>query len=312
MEQQLALFALPESAAPACPTSGGKRFLTTNAAIFDSLLASTTLRDCAAEAAKQVSRRHGDARDTGTKFEDRLRDLVLQSDHAADISAETLADASARHPELGLVKAELTRGPKRDKTLADILLVARCDKARTVSVAVNIKRLKRDATSTEGGSTLQFLQLATETNFDPAAPPSPVGFDYHRAVLEMLSQRRRIKDGRDYWLLVARVDAGVLTGLEAWGTMVGTYNGGPLVARHVNRAVINVHQPDGTLPPDVDPNLTIADALLPAGGASAVRAHLVAMLRDTYGSERAAEAAGKLLDLDDRDLLDALVKALEL
>lgn len=289
-----------------------KKFLSTNHRIFDSLLTSATLKDCAAKAAAQISRKHGDARDTGIKFEDRFRDLMLEPDTSHAISEETLTYATEHHPDLNLVKAELTQGPARDKSLADILLVARTDRARTVTIAVNIKRLKPEVSNTEGGSALQFLQLATEPVYDPAKPPTPIGFDHNRAILEMLAGERRIKDGRDYWLLVARVDSGRLEGLEAWGTMVGTRHGGPLVSRHVNRAVINVHQPDGMLPANVDPNLTIADALLPAGGTYALRAQIVSAIREQHGSERAAAAAKKLINLDDRTLLAELTKTFRL
>lgn len=313
-EDQLSLFPDLTGGAKSCGSgrNPGKTFLSKNSNIFESLLSSETLRKCAAAAASHVSKKHGDTRDTGVKFEDRFCELILEPDNARSVSEETIAFASDNFPGLHLVKAELACGPKREKTLSDIVLNARCEKERTISVSVNIKRLKPDASSTEGGSTLQFLQLATERNYDPSNPPSPVGFDHYKAILEMLAERRRIQDGRDYWLLVARVNSGKLEGLEAWGTMVGTRHGQPLLTRHVNRAVVNVHQPDGMLDPDVDPNITIANALLPAGGMSAVRAHITAALRDEYGTDRAAEAAAKLLDLDDRLLLELLSKSLSL
>lgn len=303
---QLALFDVP----PSEPAGKSKaRFLTANAAIMRCLLASETLANCATTAAASVSKAHGDDRNTGGKFEDRLKDLILDPETSARISSEVLAAAAATNPELSLVKAELVDGPGA-KALADLVLVVRADRARTVRIAVNVKRLAPSVRKTEGGSILQFLQLATEPDYDPLDPPTPNGFDYEQAVLEMLTRRRRIQDGRDFWLLVARVDKGTLLGLEAWGTMVGTSRSSSIVTRHPNRAVLAVRQPDGTIG-DVDPNLTIAEQLLPKASASALRAQLVSAVYAADGKTKAAAAAERLLALDDDGLLSAVRAALE-
>lgn len=300
---------LPLLDIPAVPERRAKaRFLSANADIMDCLLASETLKECAKTAAASVSKSHGDDRNTGLKFEDRLKALILSSENASKITSEVLTVAADRYPELSLVKAELIDGPD-DKAIADLVLVVRSDRARTVKIAVNVKRLSPTISKTEGGSMLQYLQLALDDEYDPLAPPIPTGFDYERAVLEMLTCRRRIKDGRDFWLLVVRVSKGELHGIEAWGTMVHTAKGNTIVGRHSNRAVIIARKPDGTIG-DADPNLLIAEQLLPKSNPSALRAQIVAAVLASDGRERATAAANRLLDMDDDKLLETVRTAL--
>jgi hypothetical protein len=175
-----------------------------------------------AQAAKSTARRHGSKRSAATPFEDAVKKLILEPVGAAKIAAETIEHYAERHPEArDLVKVELSDGPTKGDPLADLLIRFRFAKGRTVTIATNIKRLAPTTQKPEGGSLLSFVRLATEPNYNPADPPRNHGFDADGAVMEWYAGRRKILDGRDYYILACRVSAGKLHGIEAWGTLAG-------------------------------------------------------------------------------------------
>jgi hypothetical protein len=286
----------------------GKTFLAANARFFDCFTQSVTLRDCANKAAKLAQSKAGSGRNSAALFEEKLCELLLDPANRDKIAAETIAFADEHCPEMKLVTVSIEESPG-NTGLADIIVRYRTDKARTVALATNIKRLLPSARSTEGGSIPQICQLALEDEFDPATPPSPVGFDWERAIVEWYARRRKIQDGRDYWLLVCRVEDGACEGVEAWGALSGLRGETVVVSRHSSRAVTNISEPTAILGDDIDINHGIAQALLPPANASALRALIVSFVDKREGSEKAEQVANTVLDLSDSDLLTAVINS---
>jgi len=299
---------------PAAPVERVSRsgFLSLNSRVFDCLVQSKTLHRLVAQAAKSTARKHGSKRSSATPFEDAVKKLILDPDAAAKIAVDTIERYAERYPEArDLVLVELSDGPAKGDPLADLLIRFRFDKGRTVTVATNIKRLAPVTIKPEGGSLLSFVRLATEPNYDPANPPRNHGFDADGAVMEWYAGRRKILDGRDYYILACRVSAGKLHGIEAWGTLAGVDGAGrPIVTRHGNRAVIYATRPTGTIAPTMDINAELSGQLLPAATPHTLRAHLVALAVQRDGDEAGRALAATLLDLDDAELLDRLLAAI--
>lgn len=306
---QTPLFDLP----PEQPTTsvGGRTFLSHNAAVFGCLVESKTLARLVAQAARTTAKKHGSKRSAADPFEVAVKDRILEPVNAAQIAAETVDLYGDRYPESrDLVKVELSDGPDKGDPLADLLIRFRFDRGRTVTVATNIKRLQPTTNKPEGGSLLSFVRLATEPGYDPADPPRNAGFDVDGAILEWFAGRRKILDGRDYFILACRVSGGTLSGIEAWGTLAGVdANGKPIVTRHGNRAVIYTAKPSGTLDPSTDVNAEISAQLLPAATPSSLRAHLAALVAKRDGIAAARKLTTTLLDMDDADLLAKIVDA---
>jgi hypothetical protein len=308
---QLPLFEL-EVRAPSLDVGGTvkDRFLTANAEAFDCLAHSNTLSELTKQAVDEVRAEHSGKsdRDTAKAFEERLRQLVTAPAAAQTIADEVLADAAVRYPTLRLVTFRLLDGPSGSGA-ADLLVELRREGRKTARVAVNVKRLA--GRTTDCVSLAQFIQLATEPGYDPATSAVTETFDTSTALLEMLAGRRRIQADRDYWLLVARIDKpGEFVCVETWGSMVHTTKKGrTILSRHASRAVVRAARPAGTLTDAVDPNTDIADRLLPKADLSLIRAQLVAAVRSAQGMDAAAAAAGKLLDVDDAEMLAKLLKA---
>lgn len=307
---QPTLFDAPEP--EAIELSGRKTFLTQNARVFSCLAESRTLTKLVAQAARKTARKHGTSRSAATPFEDAVKALILEESAAAAIAQETMDFYAERHPDArDLVKVELADGPKKKDPLADLLVRFRFDRERTVTVATNIKRLAPRTTRPEGGSLLSVVRLATEPGYDPADPPQNQGFNFERGVVEWFAGRRKILDGRDYWLLVCRVGGGKLVGLEAWGVLAGVdAQGRPVMSRHPSRAVVEVYQPSGALPASMDINAEISRRLLPGASTDALRAQLVALALERDGDEAARALAGRLLDVADNDLIERLLTAI--
>jgi hypothetical protein len=311
---QLPLFEV-EACAPAFDvgTVGtvNDRFLTANAEAFDCLTRSKTLATLTKQAVDKVRIANGGktSRTTAKQFEEKLRALIIDPANAAKISSEVLAYAEATYPSLRLVKFRVLDS-NGGTGAADIVVELRREGRKTARVAVNIKRLVGNAT--DAVSLAQFLQLATEPDFDPVSSAVTESFDTSTALLEMLSGRRRIQADRDYWMLVARIDkAGDYTGVEAWGSMVHTNKAGrTILTRHASRAVVRASKPAGMLTDAVDPNLDIADKLLPKADVAMIRAQLVAAVRDHSGQEVAQKVAGQLLDIDDAEMLGKVLGSL--
>ena len=289
------------------PYQASKSFLSRNARFFDCLIASTTLRTQADAAAVYAQKKAGAGRNSAALFEDRFKELLLDSPVAAAVVTETIAHAKANDPELDLLEVSLESG--QGTALADLLVRYRAGRSRSVVIATNIKRLQPGRNSTEGGSIPQLTQLALLDDYDPSNPPLPQGFDWERAIVEWYAKRRKIQDGRDYWLLVARVETGVCSGLEAWGALSGLRNKAVVVSRHPSRAVVMVAAPTSVLGKETDINREIARALLPAPSASALRALLVSVAEVRGGADEAMPLAAKLLDLDDATLFAAVLDA---
>lgn len=230
-----------------------------------------------------------------------MRRLMLVPATRARIEKETLAAAAGTDLDLATVAIE--DGPGGD-ALADVVVRYRTHHQRTVAIAVNIKRLATTTNATDAASLPQFLQLALEPDYDPAAPPSPIGFDADAALLDWVAGRRKIRDGRDYWLLVVRVDAGVFSGVEAWGVLSGVAKGAPVLGRHVNRAVLTMRKPTGALPDDMAINRELAGRLLPKASVSSLRVQALALV----AGAATAETARALVDASDEDLLAALAR----
>lgn len=306
-DEQLTLFAEEQR-----PHKASKSFLAQNAQSFDALITSTTLRAQADAAATYAHDKAGAGRNSAALFEDRFKELLLTPDIAAAVVAETLAAAAAAG--LDLRQMEITSG--KGTALADILIRLQIGDARSVVIATNIKRLRPGRHETEGGSIPQLLQLALDEVYDPAKPPSPKGFDWEQAIVEWYGRRRKIQDGRDYWLLVCRVSTdGVCAGVEAWGALSGMRRNQVVVARHPSRAVTSIAEPTAVLGADVDINHALASTLLPPPSASALRALLVSIAELRGGPDAALPLASRLLDLDDQvlfsEVFDAFHRAAE-
>lgn len=311
---QLPLFPEPEPPAVTPLTGKGReRFLSANAAFFDCLVASRTLNTCVTRAAKEAHATVsvGSARSESDTFEVLLRGYMLSDANRAAIARQTIAYAKKHAPDLKLVTVTLEDGPTNGNPLGDIVVRYRTDGRRTVAIATNIKRLAPTTSTTEAGSLLQVLQLALSDKYDPSDPPSPRGYEYDAAIVEWYAGRRKIQDGRDYFLLVARVDNGEAVGLEAWGMLAGVRNGAPIIGRHANRAVVDARPPQSVLDDAMDINAEISAALLPNANPSALRAQLVALIAKAQGHDAARAAAGRLLDVSDEELVARTIAALD-
>ena len=294
MEEQPRLFSEP---APA-PVKGGKGFLSRNVTLFRALVSSPTLQACAQQAVVGNARQHGNDRNAAAPFEDRFKALLLDVDTAAAIEADTIFNAAQDGLEVSRVA--ITNG--RDKTLADVIISYQTGTER-VSVATNIKRLLPNATATEGGSILSFLRLALDPSYDPANPPTTRGYAWEQVIVEWLAGRHKIQPGRDYMLLCVYAQAGKYQGVEAWPVISGTANGGPVARRHVNRAVLEVAKPTGTIAPGYDINAALASQLLPAANPSAARAVLTSLALTQTHPEQARKVAAKIASLTDAEVV---------
>jgi hypothetical protein len=300
MDEPLTLF-------PAEAYRPSKNFLTRNARFYECLIASKTLREKANIAAKVAQQKAGAGRNSAALFEEKFKELLLEPSAVEQIAVETLEHANSVDPELNLRHVTITSG--KGTALADIVVTYETDNSGPVAIATNIKRLQSGRTSTESGSIPQMIQLALEDTYDPSNPPSPIGFDWQRALVEWYARRRKIKDGRDYWLLIARVNEGKCSALEAWGALSGKRKNGISIGRHPSRAVVMVSAPAETIGQDVDINAKVASALLPSPSASALRALLVAVAEQKGGPDLAMPLAARLLDMDDATLFASVLKA---
>jgi hypothetical protein len=293
--EQTRLFSEP---APNLPTNSGKRFLSRNVTLFRALVSSPTLQTCARQAVAGNAAQHGHDRNAAAPFEDRFKALLLDSDTAATIEAETIVNAA----QDGLQVSRVTITNGREKTLADVIISYQTSTER-VSVATNIKRLLPSATSTEGGSILSFLRLALDPTYDPANPPTTRGYAWEQIIVEWLAGRHKIQPGRDYMLLCVYAQAGKYKGVEAWPVISGTSNGGPVARRHVNRAVLEVARPTGTIAPGYDINRALASQLLPGPNPAAARAVLTSLAMTRAKPHEARTIAGKIADLTDEQVV---------
>jgi len=308
MSDHLSLPGIDPDPTPPARRTGGKTFLAANARFFDCLTSSATLLSCSQKAAQIAHRKAGAGRNAAALFEDNLCALILDPVNRDAIAAETIAFAEQHHPDLKLVTVSLEESPG-STGLADVIVRYRTDRARTVALATNIKRLLPSSHSTEGGSIPQLCQLALEPEFDPGTPPSPVGYDWERAIVEWFAGLRKIQDGRDYWLLVCRVADGKCSGVEAWGALSGLRNSQVVVSRHSSRAVTNISEPTEIIDEEFDINRAISASLLPPDNPSALRALLVSMTLSREGMEKAEQVAGTLLGLSDDDLVRVVLAA---
>lgn len=310
-QPQLFAVEVPDTAPP-CELTGRKTFLSQNARVFGCLADAPTLHKLVAQAARTNARKHGTKRSAATPFEDAVKVRILDPINAAKIADETTALYAQRYPDArDLVKVELVDGPTKGDPLADVLVRFRFDRGRTVTVATNIKRLQPTTNKPEGGSLLSFVRLATEPGYDPADPLRNHGFDPDGAILEWYTGRRKVLDGRDYFILACRVSGKTLHGIEAWGTLAGVDAAGhPIVTRHGNRAVIYAATPSGALGADMDINAELSAQLLPVATSHGLRAHLVALVAERDGHDAGRALAATLLDLDDAQLLDRLLAAI--
>lgn len=292
METQTRLFSEPEPA----PATSGKRFLSRNVTLFRALVSSPALQTCARTAVAGNSKAHGNDRNAAAPFEDRFRALLLE--HADTIAGETIAQAA----QDGLTVSAVGIANGRDKSLADIIISYQVgDEA--VSVATNIKRLLPNASSTEGGSILSFLRLALDPAYDPANPPTTRGYAWEQVIVEWLSGKHKIQPGRDYMLLCVYAEAGQYKGVEAWPVISGTVNGGPVARRHVNRAVLEVSKPTGTIAPGYDINTALASQLLPAANPAAFRALLTSLAMTQADAKDARRIARRLSEMTDEQVV---------
>jgi hypothetical protein len=280
------------------PAKGGKGFLSRNVVLFRALVSSETLQACARRAVVGNAAAHGHDRNAAAPFEDRFKDLLLDPDTGAAIEAETIVNAAQEGLEVSRVV--ITNG--RDKSLADIIINYQTG-SESVSVATNVKRLLPNATSTEGGSILSFLRLALDPTYDPANPPTTRGYAWEQIIVEWLAGRHKIQPGRDYMLLCVYAQAGKYHGVEAWPVISGTVNGGPVARRHVNRAVLEVARPTGTIAPGYDINTALAAQLLPAANPAAARAVLTALAMSHAEADQAKRIAGRIADLTDEQVV---------
>jgi hypothetical protein len=289
------------------PYQASKSFLSRNARFFDCLTSSETLRTQADLAAVVAQKKAGAGRNSAALFEDKFKELLLDEPTAAKVVAETMAYAAANDPDLDLREVSIASG--KGTALADILVRYRSGEHDAIVIATNIKRLKPGRNYTEGGSIPQLTQLALEENYNPAKPPSPQGFNWEKAIVEWYARRRKIRDGRDYWLLVARVDDGACSAIEAWGALSGLRNNTVVVARHPSRAVVTIAAPTSVLGKETDINREIARSLLPAPSASALRALIVSVAEQQGGPDLAMPLAAKLLDMNDATLFTEVLAA---
>lgn len=289
------------------PYQASKTFLSRNARFFDCLIASPTLRTQTDLAAAIAHKKAGAGRNSAALFEDKFKELLLNPSTVAKVIAETLSYANQTDPTLELRTVEITSG--QGTALADLLIRYQAGSHDEVVIATNVKRLKPGRNATEGGSIPQLTQLAVQENYDPANPPVPQGFNWEKAIVEWYAKRRKIQDGRDYWLLVARVNDGKCSGVEAWGVLSGLRNGAVVVSRHPSRAVLMVNAPTAVLGKETDINREISRALLPAPNAAALRALLISIAEVKDGPDVAMPLAAKLLDMDDSTLFTEVLTA---
>lgn len=292
MQTQPRLFA----ETPVTPAKPAKQFLSRNVTVFQALVNSTTLQACAKQAVTTNGAAHGHDRNAAASFEDRFKALLIQ--HADSIAQETIVQAA----QSGFTVSKIGISSGRDRSLADIIVSYQIGK-ENVSVATNIKRLLPGTGSTEGGSILSFLRLALDPTYDPAHPPTTRGYAWEQVVVEWLAGRHKIQPGRDYMLLCVYAKAGQYGGVEAWPVISGTLNGGPVIRRHVNRAVMEIDRPTGTIAPGYDVNAAIASRLLPAANPSAARAIITALAVAQANPAEAKKIAGRVASMTDEQVI---------
>lgn len=264
--------------------------------MFRALVSSATLQACAKQAVSGNSARYGNDRNAAAPFEDRFKALLIQ--HADSIAQETIVQAAQN----GLTVSSVGIANGKDKSLADVIISYQT-RSESVSVATNIKRLLPNASSTEGGSILSFLRLALDPTYDPANPPTTRGYAWEQIIVEWLAGRHKIQPGRDYMLLCVYAQSGQYKGVEAWPVISGTINDGPVARRHVNRAVLEVDRPTGTIKPDYDINAALASNLLPAANPAAARAVLTSLALTQTSAKNAKKVAAKIASLSDTDIV---------